>query len=142
MSFEAFSPDTRAWFQASFDAPTDAQTAGWPPISRGAHTLLLAPTGSGKTLAAFLWAIDRLITSPPPAQPGTRVLYLSPLRALAVDIEKNLRSPLAGIAHAAERAERREVEDARPGIRRRWAGGQPVDRPQERRERLPGPGGG
>ena len=106
MSFEAFSPDTRAWFQASFDAPTDAQTAGWPPISRGEQQGVLAPTGSGKTLAAFLWAIDRLITSPPPAQPGTRVLYLSPLRALAVDIEKNLRSPLAGIAHAAERAGR------------------------------------
>jgi ATP-dependent Lhr-like helicase len=99
----AFSPATRAWFEASFEAPTAAQRSGWPPIADGRNTLLLAPTGSGKTLAAFLWAIDRLATQPPP-DPGrrTRVLYVSPLRALAVDIEKNLRVPLAGIEREAE----------------------------------------
>ena len=101
MSLEPFSRATRAWFQASFAAPTDAQTKGWEAIAEGRHTLLLAPTGSGKTLAAFLWAIDRLTTEPPPAERTTRVLYVSPLRALAVDIEKNLRAPLAGIRHAA-----------------------------------------
>jgi ATP-dependent Lhr-like helicase len=100
----AFSPAARAWFEASFAAPTDAQTKAWPPIRRGEHTLLLAPTGSGKTLAAFLAAIDRLSQSLPPVRERrTRVLYLSPLRALAVDVEKNLRAPLAGIVHAAER---------------------------------------
>jgi len=100
---QPFSPATRDWFQASFEAPTDAQTKGWSAIAQGRHTLLLAPTGSGKTLAAFLWAIDRLTTQPRPQEKTTRVLYVSPLRALAVDIEKNLRAPLAGIRHAAER---------------------------------------
>ena len=77
---------------------------GWPAIANGDHTLLLAPTGSGKTLAAFLWAIDRLGTTPrPPKDRRCRVLYVSPLRALAFDVEKNLRAPLAGIALAAER---------------------------------------
>jgi len=100
----SFSPAIRAWFEASFEAPTDAQVKAWPAISRGDHTLLLAPTGSGKTLAAFLAALDALSsTTPPPREHRTRVLYLSPLRALAIDIEKNLRAPLAGIQHAAER---------------------------------------
>ncbi|MDP9184045.1 MAG: DEAD/DEAH box helicase, partial [Actinomycetota bacterium] len=104
MSSTGFSSAVQAWFQASFAAPTDAQTKAWPPIQQGDHTLLLAPTGSGKTLAAFLAAIDRLSSTPHPARDGrTRVLYLSPLRALAVDVEKNLRAPLAGIVHAAER---------------------------------------
>ncbi len=104
MSLAAFSPATRAWFEGSFEAPTDAQTKGWEAIAEGRHTLLLAPTGSGKTLAAFLAAIDRLTTTPPPSRDRrTTVLYISPLRALAVDIEKNLRAPLAGIQHAAER---------------------------------------
>jgi ATP-dependent Lhr-like helicase len=99
-----FSPAAQAWFQASFAAPTDAQEKAWPAIQRGDHTLVLAPTGSGKTLAAFLAAIDRLSATPPPERERrTRVLYLSPLRALAVDVEKNLRAPLAGIVHAAER---------------------------------------
>ena len=89
-----FSPAVAGWFQRSFAEPTPAQHQGWPPIARGEHTLLLAPTGSGKTLAAFLAAIDRL-TGQPPA--GTKVLYVSPLRALNHDIEKNLRAPLAGI---------------------------------------------
>jgi ATP-dependent helicase Lhr and Lhr-like helicase len=101
---DAFGPAVRDWFVSSFEAPTKAQTEGWPPIAAGDHTLILAPTGSGKTLAAFLWAIDSLSTLPPPlATERTRVLYVSPLRALAVDVEKNLRSPLAGIRHAAER---------------------------------------
>ena len=105
MPLEAFSPAVRDWFTASFDAPTPAQRDGWKAIAAGDHTLILAPTGSGKTLAAFLWAIDRLSSEPPPDDPKarTRVLYVSPLRALAVDIEKNLRAPLAGIRHAAER---------------------------------------
>jgi ATP-dependent Lhr-like helicase len=105
VSLEGFSPAVADWFASSFDAPTDAQSKGWPAIARGEHTLILAPTGSGKTLAAFLFAIDRLANEPPPERrERTRVLYISPLRALAVDVEKNLRAPLAGIRHAAERA--------------------------------------
>ena len=90
------------WFRASFEAPTPPQTQGWPAIARGESTLILAPTGSGKTLTAFLWCINRLMFEPPP-DPGSRcrVLYLSPLKALAVDIERNLRAPLAGIANRA-----------------------------------------
>ncbi len=101
MSLAPFSPAVRDWFAASFDAPTAAQSRGWKAIANGDHTLVLAPTGSGKTLAAFLWAIDRLATEPPPveAKARTRVVYISPLRALAVDVEKNLRAPLAGIRH-------------------------------------------
>ncbi len=99
-----FSAPVRAWFESSFSAPTGAQEQGWPSIAAGEHTLLLAPTGSGKTLAAFLSAIDRLGRADvPPKAKRCRVLYISPLRALAVDIEKNLRAPLAGIALAAER---------------------------------------
>ena len=101
----AFSPAVRAWFAASFPEPTAAQVQGWPPIVAGEHTLICAPTGSGKTLAAFLSSIDSLVTSPPSEDRArrTRVLYISPLRALAFDVEKNLRAPLAGIALAAER---------------------------------------
>src|SRR5947207_403540 len=104
MPLDRFSAPVRAWFEASFAAPTAAQSQGWPSIAEGDHTLILAPTGSGKTLAAFLWGIDRLTTEPAPdKQRRTRLLYVSPLRALAVDIEKNLRAPLAGIRLAAER---------------------------------------
>ena len=101
---EAFSPAVRAWFAASFPEPTPAQVDGWPSILSGAHTLVCAPTGSGKTLTAFLASIDRLCTSEP-ADPKrrTRVLYISPLRALAFDVEKNLRAPMMGIGLAAER---------------------------------------
>jgi ATP-dependent Lhr-like helicase len=100
---DRFSAATRDWFAANFAAPTEAQTGAWSAISSGEHTLVVAPTGSGKTLAAFLWAIDRLITQPERPEPGCRVLYISPLKALAVDVERNLRSPLVGIGHAAER---------------------------------------
>jgi len=99
-----FSPATRRWFAQHFDTPTAAQSKGWPVIASGRHCLITAPTGSGKTLAAFLWSIDRLLTEasqhPDRAESGTRVLYLSPLKALVVDIERNLRAPLAGITQA------------------------------------------
>ena len=114
-----FSAPTRAWFAAAFAAPTPPQARGWPAIASGDHTLIVAPTGTGKTLAAFLWALDRLtatdadtgaageagcIAAPAAARPpGSRVVYISPLRALATDVEKNLRAPLEGIALAAER---------------------------------------
>ncbi|WP_308467421.1 Lhr family ATP-dependent helicase [Rathayibacter soli] len=157
---ERFSPATRAWFDGAFTAPTEAQVGAWDAISRGSHTLVVAPTGSGKTLAAFLWAIDRLATTPPPlagretpttttpplagrvtptadtpagrvasradtpagrvarerseqayrdprpplpSAPTTRVLYISPLKALGVDVERNLRAPLVGITQTAKR---------------------------------------
>ncbi|HEX2038700.1 MAG TPA: DEAD/DEAH box helicase, partial [Acidimicrobiales bacterium] len=93
MVLQRFSEITRAWFTATFAAPTPAQEQGWEAISRGEHTLILAPTGSGKTLAAFLWAIDRLAASAPPAdeKKRCRVLYVSPLKALTYDVERNLR---------------------------------------------------
>ncbi|QDZ15066.1 Lhr family ATP-dependent helicase [Humibacter ginsenosidimutans] len=119
---ERFSPATRAWFEGAFEAPTAAQLGAWDAISRGEHTLVIAPTGSGKTLASFLWAIDRLMHEA--VEPGmlagleaptggtatgskktrgTRVLYISPLKALGVDVERNLRSPLVGITQTAKR---------------------------------------
>src|SRR5213592_5040318 len=91
---DVFSAETRAWFEAAFAEPTPAQALGWPAIARGGHTLIQAPTGSGKTLAAFLYGIDRL--NPAPRQ-GLRLLYVSPLKALNYDIERNLRGPLAGL---------------------------------------------
>ncbi len=102
---EAFSPAVRSWFATSFPEPTPPQVQGWPAIVKGDHTLICAPTGSGKTLTAFLASIDRLVTSPtPPSTHRTRVVYLSPLRALAFDVDKNLRAPLLGIELAAQRA--------------------------------------
>ncbi|MDT5055429.1 MAG: ATP-dependent helicase Lhr and Lhr-like helicase, partial [Mycobacterium sp.] len=99
-----FSTLTREWFTGTFAAPTAAQAEAWSAIAGGDNTLVIAPTGSGKTLAAFLWAIDRLASSEPrPATAGTRVLYISPLKALAVDVERNLRTPLTGIGRVAER---------------------------------------
>src|SRR6187551_2325243 len=86
----SFGAATRAWFDARFDAATDVQSHGWGAIARGAHALLVAPTGSGKTLAAFLWAIDRLSADAGAGSGGTRVVYVSPLKALVYDIERNL----------------------------------------------------
>ncbi len=96
-------PAVQSWFDQSFGAPTSAQAKGWGPIAAGDSTLIVAPTGSGKTLAAFLSAIDRLMFSPVPAKSARcRVLYISPIKALAVDVERNLRAPLSGIARVAE----------------------------------------
>jgi ATP-dependent Lhr-like helicase len=105
----SFTPRVRAWFESAFAAPTPAQAKAWPAIARGEHVLLSAPTGSGKTLAAFLWALDRLTgeSSAEGVPRGTRVVYVSPLKALAYDIERNLRAPLRGIGAA----------DVRVGIR-------------------------
>ncbi|MFL6057090.1 MAG: ATP-dependent helicase [Actinoallomurus sp.] len=102
---DRFSAPTRAWFTGAFAAPTAAQTGAWEAIARGDNTLVVAPTGSGKTLAAFLWSLDRLASTPPPEDPRRRcrVLYVSPLKALAVDIERNLRAPLTGLRQTARR---------------------------------------
>ena len=101
-----FHPITAAWFRAVFDAPTAPQRDGWPAIAGGESTLILAPTGTGKTLAAFLWCLDKLMLGAggAEAERGCRVVYISPLKALAADVERNLRSPLAGIANMAQKA--------------------------------------
>src|SRR6201997_5005262 len=110
-----FHPVTAEWFKAVFDGPTAPQRMGWPVIARGESALILAPTGTGKTLTAFLWCLDRLMLHPGPRgqEDGTRVVYISPLKALAVDVERNLRSPLAGIANIARGA---GVTVREPGI--------------------------
>ncbi len=106
---DRFAPATREWFRGAFKAPTDAQAGAWDAISQGRHALVVAPTGSGKTLSAFLWAIDRVFREKDHAAPErrgserTRILYVSPLKALGVDVERNLRSPLVGISQAARR---------------------------------------
>jgi ATP-dependent Lhr-like helicase len=104
-ALERFSPATREWFSGAFPGPTPAQLGAWDAISSGRHALVVAPTGSGKTLSAFLWALDRLATTARPDDPKhrTRVLYISPLKALGVDVERNLRSPLVGITQTARR---------------------------------------
>ncbi|MBH1938699.1 ATP-dependent helicase [Streptomyces sp. AV19] len=113
-----FSPATRSWFTGAFTAPTAAQAGAWRAIAEGADVLVVAPTGSGKTLAAFLASLDRLASAPPPAERAKRcrVLYVSPLKALAVDVERNLRSPLTGIRQEAVRLGLPEPE-IRVGIR-------------------------
>jgi ATP-dependent Lhr-like helicase len=107
-----FSEPTRDWFTGAFAAPTPAQVGAWDAIAAGRCVLVVAPTGSGKTLAAFLWALDRLAVTPPPDDPldRCRVLYVSPLKALTVDVERNLRSPLVGIQQAARRHGLREPQ--------------------------------
>ncbi len=124
-----FSQPTREWFAESFAAPTRAQVLGWPAIAAGGHVLLHAPTGSGKTLAAFLACLDRLFAEQPRGRPSVRVLYVSPLKALTYDVERNLRSPLAGIRRTAERegVQLREISvgsrtgDTPAEVRRRFA---------------------
>ncbi|NVI87285.1 ATP-dependent helicase [Actinomadura sp. BRA 177] len=127
---ERFSPATRAWFAGAFAAPTPAQAGAWESVAGGDNTLVVAPTGSGKTLAAFLWSLDRLGTEPVPDDPlrRCRVLYVSPLKALAVDVERNLRAPLTGIRQAARRLDLPE-----PGVR---VGMRSGDTPADERRRL------
>jgi ATP-dependent Lhr-like helicase len=117
-ALDRFSEATRTWFAAAFAEPTPAQVGAWDAIAGGRNALVVAPTGSGKTLSAFLWSIDRLLTEPPPAerQRRCRVLYISPLKALAVDVERNLRAPLTGIGHTAERLGT-TVPEVRVGLR-------------------------
>ncbi|MFD6360402.1 ATP-dependent helicase [Streptomyces roseolus] len=117
-ALEDFSPATRGWFTGAFTAPTAAQEGAWRAIGVGSDVLVVAPTGSGKTLAAFLASLDRLASVPVPAEPKKRcrVLYVSPLKALAVDVERNLRSPLTGIRQESVRLGLPEP-DVRVGIR-------------------------
>ncbi len=111
-ALDRFSPATREWFTGAFAQPTTAQAGAWDAISSGSHALVVAPTGSGKTLAAFLWSIDQLLSAPVvDPRRRTRVLYISPLKALGVDVERNLRSP-AGRGHP-------DREAARPARARR-----------------------
>ena len=115
------STETRAWFERAFDGPTPAQELAWPAIAAGGHVLVQAPTGSGKTLAAFLVGIDRLNATP---GEGLRLLYVSPLKALNYDIERNLRGPLAGLGSQlvrspSARATRRSASARRCSARRR-----------------------
>ena len=139
--FACFHPVTAEWFKAVFDAPTAPQRMGWPVIARGESALILAPTGTGKTLAAFLWCLDRLMLgsreqgtgnrdqkAAEPERRGCRIVYVSPLKALAVDVERNLRSPLAGMANMARR---RGVEFREPTISVRTG-----DTPQRERARF------
>src|ERR1700755_2844649 len=97
-ALDRFSPATRTWFTGAFNEPTAPQAGAWQAVSSGSDALVVAPTGSGKTLAAFLWALDGLTSRPHPedAAKRCRVVYVSPLKALAVDVERKLRSPLAG----------------------------------------------
>ncbi len=113
-----FSPVARTWFGDAFAAPTPAQNGAWRAIAAGRNALVVAPTGSGKTLAAFLWALDRLSTTPRPEdkKKRCRVLYVSPLKALAVDVERNLRAPLAGMKQTAARLGT-DIPDVTVGIR-------------------------
>lgn len=117
-ALDGFSPATRGWFTGAFSAPTAAQAGAWQAIGEGSDVLVVAPTGSGKTLAAFLAALDQLASTPPPADPRKRcrVLYVSPLKALAVDVERNLRSPLTGIRQESVRLGLPEPE-VKVGIR-------------------------
>jgi ATP-dependent helicase Lhr and Lhr-like helicase len=127
-----FGAPVAEWFRSAFAAPTAAQVGGWASIAEGRHTLIHAPTGSGKTLAAFLWSLDRLGSEPRPKSPTVRVLYVSPLKALIYDVERNLRTPLAGIRLAAERLGE-SLPDIEVGVR---TGDTPAD---ERRHLVRNP---
>jgi ATP-dependent Lhr-like helicase len=129
-ALSVFHPVTAAWFRAVFETVTPPQREGWPAIARGESTLILAPTGTGKTLAAFLWCLDKLMLREPPKTKGCKVLYISPLKALAVDVERNLRSPLAGIANLAQRE---GVPVHLPGISVRTGDTSPRDRARFKR---------
>lgn len=133
-SLQYFSAPTREWFKGAFSAPTAAQDGAWQAISAGNHALIVAPTGSGKTLAAFLWALDRLHIHDASLdrKTGTKVLYISPLKALGVDVERNLRSPLIGISQTAKRMGA-DVPDITVGVR---SGDTP---PKERRQLISNP---
>ncbi|MFE7516903.1 DEAD/DEAH box helicase, partial [Streptomyces sp. NPDC057540] len=135
-ALDSFSPATRGWFTGAFTAPTAAQEGAWQAIGAGSDVLVVAPTGSGKTLAAFLASLDRLASSPPPAEARKRcrVLYVSPLKALAVDVERNLRSPLTGIRQESVRLGLPEP-GVRVGIR---SGDTPPDDRRGRENRPPG----
>ncbi|HSZ05518.1 MAG TPA: DEAD/DEAH box helicase [Solirubrobacteraceae bacterium] len=141
MSLASFSPRVREWFEQAFAAPTPAQAQAWPAIARGEHVLVSAPTGSGKTLAAFLWALDRLSSASSPKgdrsrRGGVRVVYVSPLKALAYDIERNLRAPLRGIGAASSPAgegERSPDGDGREEVR---VGIRTGDTPQRERAAM------
>ncbi|MBI2246039.1 MAG: DEAD/DEAH box helicase, partial [Nocardioides sp.] len=117
-ALDRFSEPTRTWFGAAFATPTPAQEGAWEAIGAGRHALVVAPTGSGKTLSAFLWSLDRLMTTPPPEDKRhrCRVPYISPLKALGVDVGRNLRAPLTGIRHTAERLGT-TVPEVRVGVR-------------------------
>src|SRR5271168_1276060 len=127
-----FHPAVREWFGAVFPGATRPQLLGWPAIARGESTLILAPTGTGKTLAAFLWCLDRLMlvdsTNEAGRDHGCSVVYISPLKALAADVERNLRSPLAGITNMAQKE---GVEVRMPEISVRTG-----DTPQKERARF------
>ncbi|GEL94294.1 Lhr family helicase [Cellulomonas composti] len=118
MPLSRFSAPTQSWFAGAFVGPTAAQSGAWEAVADGRHALVVAPTGSGKTLAAFLWALDGLLTQPAPDEPARRcrVVYVSPLKALATDVERNLRSPLVGIRQAATRLGQ-PVHDVTVGLR-------------------------
>src|SRR3989442_13080944 len=113
-----FHPTVAHWFEAQFGSPTEPQQRGWPAIQSGAHTLIAAPTGSGKTLAAFFAELDQMFRDglAGKLKDETRVLYVSPLKALSNDIHKNLEEPLAGIRAALKESEHRDV-DVRAGVR-------------------------
>src|SRR5271154_6755939 len=95
MPLRAFTPLVRDWFESAFEEPTPAQTQAWPAIATGENVLISAPTGSGKTLAAFLWGLDQFVANP--GEHRTRLVYVSPLKALSYDVERNLRAPLRGL---------------------------------------------
>ncbi|MGF0130348.1 ATP-dependent helicase [Dietzia cinnamea] len=136
-ALDRFHPATASWFRGAFDAPTAAQEGAWTALAGGSHTLVVAPTGSGKTLSAFLAALDGLLLGDrggaPDPGPGTRVLYVSPLKALAVDVERNLRAPLAGIAREAA-SMGVPTPDVTVGIR---TGDTPPDERRRQRARPP-----